>query len=611
MNESAQSTSTHLRGLDGLRAIAVTVVVLFHFVPGIAPGGYIGVDVFFVISGFLITRLLVAEHAAKGRIVLSQFWVRRARRLLPALALVVGVCSSVAFLIGGDVLVHLGRQVLGAATFSYNWLAIAAGSSYFDQSAPELFRNLWSLAVEEQFYLGWPLLIVALLLVRKRAWMTVPVAALAAGSAVVMVALSLSGVDATRIYFGTDSHAFGLALGAALALAVSTGAVHRASRIALPVVGSAAVLGLLFLAWWLAEGTDLAFRGGLFAVAALTGLAIVGAVSPGSWLGRVLDVAPLRWVGRRSYGIYLWHWPLIVLLTAGVPDWSREGLTLVRAGVALAVTLVLAALSYRFIEQPIRRVGFRSTLRSWRASWRGRPVRVAATAFASLAVLGLVATTTLAIVTAPTTTVVQQIVDQGQAAIDEPVPSAPVDEKPQETLPGGEQIYAIGDSVMLAASPAVKKAFPGIAIDAKVSRHMGEAIPLVTALVKKGKLRPILVIGLGTNGIVDTATLDKLTRIVGAHTEIVLINAQAPRDWIPGVNKILAAYAQSHRNVELANWHAAIQPHIDYLATDLIHAGGPKGGHIYATAIMDAIQRLAELPPLLGGNDYGLAPSPG
>ena len=207
-----------LRGLDGLRAIAVTTVIAFHFVPGLLPGGYIGVDVFFVISGFLITTLLLRERAETGRIILRKFWLRRARRLLPALALVVLASSTAALVIGGDVLVRIGTQVLGAATFSYNWIGIASNASYFDDTTPELFRNLWSLAVEEQFYLVWPVAILLLVLVRRRGIQLAIVAALALGSIAAMVALLSAGAPPTRLYYGTDTHSFGLAIGAGLAL---------------------------------------------------------------------------------------------------------------------------------------------------------------------------------------------------------------------------------------------------------------------------------------------------------------------------------------------------------------------------------------------------------
>ena len=602
-----------LHGLDGLRAIAVTTVILFHLTPGALPGGYIGVDIFFVISGFLITSLLLREHAQTGRVVFRAFWARRARRLLPALAIVVLASCTTAFLLGGDVLVSIGRQVLGAATFSYNWVAIASQASYFDSTTPELLRNLWSLAVEEQFYLVWPFVVVALVLFRRIGWRLALVSLIALGSISAMVAISLSGADPTRVYYGTDTHSFGLAIGALLAVVALNWSPRRlewrrSTARALPLLGTVAVAGLLALSWLLVEDSVLVFRGGLVLVAVLTALAIAGALVPGSVLGRVLDLAPLRLIGERSYGLYLWHWPLFVLVTAALP--AADAWLI--GGIALGITVVLATLSYQFVEQPIRRRGFRSAARSWAHAWRAGPVRAVAVSLASLTAIGLVAGSCFAIATAPAAGVAQTAIEAGQAAIDrQPEPNhdqrTPGEPAP---LPGGDQIDAIGDSVMLAAADEMLTTFPGIMIDAIQSRRMSQAPAIVQSLVDAGTLRPILILGLGTNGPVDTASIDQVVQIAGPGTEIVLINAQAPRDWIPGVNALLASYAQSHRNVELANWYEAIQPRLDVLSRDKIHAGGPIGGQIYADAVRDAIQRLAELPPLLNPNDYGLSPRP-
>ena len=605
-----------LRGLDGLRAIAVTTVIAFHFVPGLLPGGYIGVDVFFVISGFLITTLLLRERAETGRIILRAFWLRRARRLLPALALVVLASSTAALVIGGDVLVRIGTQVLGAATFSYNWIGIASNASYFDDTTPELFRNLWSLAVEEQFYLVWPVAILLLVLVRRRGIQLAIVATLALGSIAAMVALLSAGAPPTRLYYGTDTHSFGLAIGAGLALLMINNSPRhlewrRGTPLLLSVFGALATASLLFVSWWLAEDSELVFRGGLVLVAVLTALAIAGAVVPGSFLGRALDVLPLRVIGERSYGLYLWHWPVFVLATAALP----EANTWVIASIALVVTVTAATLSYRFVELPIRRLGFRGALRGALrapgAAWRSGAPRFIGATLASVAIAGLIAATSVAIVTAPSVGLAQERIEAGQAAIEQqPLLVAPEADAGPIALPGGDQIYAIGDSVMLAAADEVLVAFPGIAIDAAVSRGMGDAPAIVQELIDADQLRPILLLGLGTNGPVDEQSLDAVEALVGARTEIVLINAQAPRGWIPGVNELLARYAQEHRNVELANWYAAIQPRLDVLARDKIHAGGPIGGNIYADAIRNAIQRLAELPPLLSNNDYGLTPRP-
>jgi hypothetical protein len=228
-----------------------------------------------------------------------------------------------------------------------------------------------------------------------------------------------------------------------------------------------------------------------------------------------------------------------------------------------------------------------------------------------LAIAGLVAASVVAVATAPASGRVEDRIQAGLESIKAQPPV--VLEKTADApapLPGGDQIIAIGDSVMLAAADEVIAQFPGIYMDAAVSRRMAAAPAILQGLKDAGQLRPIVLLGLGTNGPVAESTLDEIMAVVGPDVSIVLVNAQAPRGWIPGVNEVLAGYAQRYRNVELANWYDAIQPRIDVLATDLIHAGGPIGGGIYAGAIRDAMQRLAELPPLLNSNDYGLTPRP-
>ena len=318
----------HVAGLDGVRAIAVTLVILFHLTPGTTIGGYLGVDIFFVVSGFLITTLLLRERNATGRIALSSFWSRRARRLLPALVVLLLVGCTAAWAIGGDVLVGLGVQVLGAATFSSNWLLLAAGSSYFGDSVPELFRNLWSLAVEEQFYLVWPLLLVLVLVRMPRALRLVLVGLLAAASAVAM-AILYTPLDPNRVYYGTDTHAFGLAIGAFLALLAISWPRRvlewpRGARRLLGVTGPLALLALLGFAVLMPGDGPFVFRGGLVTVAVLTAVVIATLLVPNTPLARLLDLGVFRWVGKRSYGLYLWHWPVFVLVVSALPSWQRD-----------------------------------------------------------------------------------------------------------------------------------------------------------------------------------------------------------------------------------------------------------------------------------------------
>ncbi len=590
--------SHRLGGLDGLRAIAVLSVLAYHLLPDAAIGGYLGVDVFFVISGFLITTLLIAEHTKAGGISVPRFWLRRARRLLPALALVVLFCGAVAGLLGGDVTVKLGSQVLGAATFSSNWVYIAQGSSYFTDATPELFRTFWSLAVEEQFYLFWPGLLLLVLLLKWR-WARVGIVLLAAAaSALAMALLFVPPGDATRVYYGTDTHSFGLAIGAGLALLLSSRMPGRRLSRVLSPIGAAAVGALVVLVLIMPADDSSVTRGGLVVVALLTALAIAGAVGENSWLARGLDTAPLRWIGERSYGMYLWHWPVLVLLIAALPVDAQWWIA---PSAALALTLLAAALSYRWVEMPIRVSGFRRVA----ASATGTARRIVAGAVAVAIACALVLTGA-AVVADPGATEAQQAIEEGQRAIAEAAAARPRHPGPGRPvpLPRGDQIYAVGDSVMLAASPWLQEHYPGIAIDAAVSRSMWVAPSIVQSIVDAGALRPILVIGLGTNGDVETADLAAVLKIVGDDALIVVVNAQAPQPWIPIGNATLAEFARKERTVELANWHDAIAPRIDELARDQVHPGGPISSGIYIGSIDNALQRLAELPPVLGADDY-------
>jgi peptidoglycan/LPS O-acetylase OafA/YrhL len=594
---AARSPSTHLPGLDGLRAIAVAAVVVFHVFPGAAPGGGIGVDMFFVISGFLITGLMLREKAETGRIRLARFWLRRARRLLPALLVVVAVCTTVALLVGSDLLVGIGRQVLGASTFSSNWLAVASGTSYFSGTSPELFRNLWSLAVEEQFYLAWPFVMLLLVMLRHRSVATLLVMALGLASATAMGLLYVEGADATRVYYGTDTHSFGLAFGAVLALVTSAMSRRplewsRMQRRLLPLPGVVATAALVWLAVVLPAETAVTFRGGLVVVAVLTAIAIWGAIIPGSILGRALDLPIIAWIGKRSYGLYLWHWPVFVILVAALPTWQdHPSLSWCLGAMAVALSTGAAALSYRFVETPIRRSGFRAAIAAGFQSGPRRNWRVAGGILATTALVASIGGTSLAIASAPAEGSAQADINAGAVAVAHArrLPAPP---------PGaaGNGMVAIGDSVMLAAAPELQQRFPGILIDAVVSRQMNTLPDIVRRLVAKDRIRHTLVIGLGTNGYIARSTLLEVRGILGPDRQIVLVNIQAPRGWEPSVNHILSSFAADFQNVELADWHHAIAPRISILAPDQIHPG-PTGGRIYATVIRSALTRLSDLPP--------------
>ena len=345
--------------LDGVRALAVTAVVLFHSgLPGFS-GGYLGVDTFFVLSGFLITSLLLAELAANGRISFGAFWLRRARRLLPALLLMLVVVVLIGrFSLDPDGFHRLRVDALAALGYVANWRMIWRGSDYFAATAdPSLVQHTWSLGIEEQFYGLWPLLVAGVALIWSAArWRRALLIGCVAGAAVsaIVTAILFRPEDPDRAYYGTDSRAQALLIGAALAVAFDRQPV-RPRRILAVAAGAGAVVTAVL---WSAAGTPSApmFRGGL-TVAALSTAAVLAHITtdPASRFARVLGFAPIAWLGRVSYGVYLWHWPVFELLTADRTGWAGPGLLAAR----LLATMALTVVSYYAVEMPIRRLRLR------------------------------------------------------------------------------------------------------------------------------------------------------------------------------------------------------------------------------------------------------------
>jgi peptidoglycan/LPS O-acetylase OafA/YrhL/lysophospholipase L1-like esterase len=391
--EPAAPGRRYVPGLDGLRAIAVLAVFAYHLGFGWASGGLLGVGVFFTLSGYLITDILLDHYDRTASLGLREFWWRRARRLLPALIAMLVVVIAWVTLLHRSELRALRGATVAALTYVSNWWLIAQHVSYFASfGPPSPLGHLWSLAVEEQFYLIWPwLLLLGLRPFGRKATGTairprlaLATIVLATASAVLMALLYHPGLDTTRVYDGTDTRAFGLLIGAALAM-VWPGtqqplAGQRAQRM-IDWLGTAGLLGIGLLIWRTNEYSSFLYRGGLVLLSIATALVIAAVVRPASGLGRVLGWPVLRWLGARSYGIYLWHFPILALTTPS----SDTGIQPVRATLQVAATIVLAALSWRYLEEPIRhgaltRLWAAVRARRWGALVRGwRLVAVVAT----------------------------------------------------------------------------------------------------------------------------------------------------------------------------------------------------------------------------------------
>ncbi|MDO4606157.1 MAG: acyltransferase family protein [Bowdeniella nasicola] len=681
----------HLPGLDGMRAPAALMVLVYHLFPGHMRAGLIGVDVFFVISGYLITRLLLHEYQCRGGIDLRAFWLRRIRRLLPALVVVVIISLALGLLVGPDTLVKARMQALSAVTYTYNWAQIASGGDYFTDADPLLLTNVWTLAIEQQFYLVWPIIVVLIARMRGRA--VIPLV-LAVGSAIAMAVFC--GADVSRVYYGTDTHMFGLMIGAAMAMIVAPPLRRRAStstpptaarqmpvpnRLASPprppvpaqppasaprpasapspasaplrvrlarlpwgILGWFGVVGIILIATLFEDSSRHLYMWGLL-TASLCAALIIRAVMPevtahstaGRLLLRVLEWKPLVWIGVRSYGIYLWHWPLFVLASH---QWPNASVWTIGLGVT-AVSILAAHLSLHLLENPMRKNGIVATIRGWvrdtATAVRSGPRKLATTSdggdstavvnlftgqttaqrvthlLAGTLAMVMVAMSGVAFATAPTMSSLEQQIAEAEkdlaehnvtvpapADSDSPTPPAAPPTEPAETTAPGEgsqepakahRITFIGDSVMLASSKRIVQTWPNATVDAAVSRAMPALPPIIDQHAAKGTLGDVVVIALATNGIIKDQQIDRLMDQLGPERKVVFVTGFAKKadSWIPRANEAISAAQERYAGrVFVADWHAAIAGKQDLLGPDHTHPRGP-GIELYAATLKSAL----------------------
>ncbi len=570
----------YLPGVDGLRALAVGAVFLYHADAPWMPGGFLGVDVFLVISGFLITSLLLAEWEASGRIDVRRFWLRRARRLLPAVFVLLGVCLVVAALFLRHDLARVRGDALAAAAYVMNWHLVLGHQSYFEAfGRPPLLQHLWSLAVEEQFYLLWPVLLVAGLVLLGRRRLLIAVAAAAVASTVLMALLFTPGADPSRVFYGTDTRAIGLIVGVLLAFAWRPGQITArtgtGAAFVLDLAGAAGLAALLVVFWRVQSFDPALYRGGFLVVAAASALVIAVLVHPAARLGRVLGVEPLRWLGVRSYGIYLWHWPVLTVTRPHV-DVPVGGPLLVCA--QAAVTVALAAASYTWVEQPIRRGGAL-------AGWRG--ALAAARPRARLGLAGAAAALLAALVwgfasPAPPPS-------PALASIARTAPAVKVSPANGGAPLAGAPALAIGDSVMLGAADGLIRALgPRTSIDAGVARQPAAIVAELRSLRAAGRLPDRVIVQLGNNGPLVGDELGQLRDVLHGVRRVVLVNVHVPRRWQDEVNSRLRAAVEGWPEAALADWNAVSARGGGDVFWDGVHLT-QRGVQLYARTITRAL----------------------
>ena len=609
--------------IDGLRAVAVAGVFLYHADAAWLPGGFFGVDVFFVISGYLITSLLLAESVQSGTVALARFWAGRARRLLPALFTLLAVCMIVGATAERGHLLELRGDSLSSIFYVANWRFIFEHESYFAQFwRPPLLRHLWSLAVEEQFYLVWPPLFLLALRLRGRAALPILVGLAAIGSTVLMWVLYSPGSDTSRVFYGTDTRATPILVGVLLAFLWRPSALpdirnRVRARLLLEIAGVLGLAGVLYGFIAMHDYSQATYRGGFLVLAICAGVLLAAIVHPRCSLGRLFSLRVPRWIGERSYGIYLWHWPVLAFTRPGVDvHMARGPLALVQA----AITVAIAEVSYRFIEQPIRTGALRRlTLRAPRfVAQPHTPLALTTGAVALL--LGLVALTPEGVAALPPGITRQALASSKRASTHLVLPpgfiSSPIHHPqtyprppasgghhavrhrqqgtPPPPLPRTGPILAVGDSVMLGASTELQSALgPELRVDAVVSRQPEATIARLDAYRAEGSLPRRVIVHVGDNGPVYYADAQRLKQALTGVPLVVIVNVRVDTTWQGEVNSELRQTVAGWHQATIADWYdasAASGMVVDGTHTSL------AGARAFAAVISRAIHS-----PHLGG----------
>jgi peptidoglycan/LPS O-acetylase OafA/YrhL len=590
------SSLGYLPALDGLRAVAVAAVLLYHADLGWFTGGFLGVDVFFVLSGYLITCVLLNHQRTTGRVGLRHFWVRRARRLLPALLVMLAATCAYTVVFLPHEAAKLRDDIVSALTYVMNWHLIFQDQPYFETiGRPPFLQHLWSLAVEEQFYLLWPLLLGGGLVLwrRKPERLAIAIVALAGVSALLMAVLYQPGSDPSRVYYGTDTHASGLLIGAALAVVWPTWRLSTKTGTRAPfVLETSGMVGLAVLLWCFLNVSEFntgLYRGGYPMIALVTALVVAVIVHPTARLSSgVLALAPLRWIGQRSYGIYLWHWPVYLVTRPGL-DVPLRGIPLL--ALRIGITVALAAASYRFVEMPIRSGALGRAVESLRRNLRRDGRRFTKRLGLAGAGIGCAAVLLGVGLAAAQPAGPPSGFPRKAARIEVTTTTAPgsttAATTPTTTLPPGPggRVTAVGDSVMLGAQRSLQQ-FLGdrLQMDASVSRHTPEAIDVIRTLRDAGQLGDEFVLHLGTNGPITDEQFDEIMQLLSGVKRVVVVNTKVDRAWEQQVNDTLVAGVQRHPNAVLFDWHAAGSEHPEYFVSDGVHLTG-DGARFYALVI--------------------------
>lgn len=570
----------YMPGLDGLRAIAVLGIIIYHLNKQWLTGGFLGVDTFFVISGYLITSLLLKEYDDTGIIKLKSFWIRRLKRLLPAVIVLLMVVGTATLLLKSDNIIRVKHDIIAAIFYVSNWWYIAKDVNYFEQFSFMPLKHLWSLAIEEQFYIFFPVILVTLLLTIKKRY---KIGFIFWGVSIISLGLmmfiySING-DHSRVYFGTDTRLQTLLLGVILAFLWPPFKLKndppKVVKYVIDSIGSLSFIVLILLFFIINDETNWIYDGGFYLISILTLFIIASVVHPSTWIAKIFSNPVLVFIGKRSYSLYLWHFAVISFVHSYYVDGQ---IPVYVYFIDISLTIIFAELSYRFIETPFRKEGIKAL--NWRPSYIPQFIRMAI-------VVTLLIPFMLILVGAFNKygkDIIGEKANSFDTTIEDnylmriaPIDNIHIDGLVSEKKKESSDVYnnikplLIGDSVMVDIGESFKSSVSKSRIDGKVGRQLYQTLPLVKANYSQyKKSSDQVVLELGTNGDFTVKQLDDLLNQFG-KAKIYLVNTRVPRIYEANVNRLLADAAKRKSNVTLIDWNKRSQGHSEYFAPDGVH----------------------------------------
>ena len=580
---AAKRSIQYIPAIDGLRALAVIAVMFYHLGFSWIPGGFLGVDLFFVISGYVITRMLLDSIAQSGGLDLRGFYLARLRRLLPALLFMLTTTIIAVGIWAPDTIKRLLVDTPFALTGTINWWLVANEQDYFESiGRPPLLQHTWSLAVEAQFYLVWPLILYFIL--KKFGKKHIPVAALfiaaASGIALLLVSFSIDAANASKVshvYFGTDTHSIGLFLGAALAVSwIPQNFRVELSRKGQNFIDGIGVFGFIGIlaTFLLIDASNPAMYKIAFPLAGIFGAAIIASiVHPASRFAPVLQNKVLLWIGERSYAIYLWHW-VIFQVTRPTVDLAGQAWALY--SLRILIVFALADISLRYVELPIRR----GVIQYW---IKGRKYR---TKKERNRQTSLLSTTTVIVVIIAAVISVRaiSIANDARVALEKSLTVDTSTVVPTEK----DGLWVTGDSVILGIRSVLEENQPISLVNARIGRQAPELLEVLIQDQPQALDSPVI-FNLGNNNALSREQVEQIFEVVKGQPQIIVVNTAVPRPWRDGNNQIINEVAAKYPQADVIDWNAISNGRPEYFAPDGVHLV-PAGVNAYVSAILEKLQ---------------------